>query len=98
MSGGTRASTAGVMLEPGFAFRDGRIVTEPPARHGRRASRSAVASAQAVSVGSSEHFTLPPLSPGLTDVEVYLGWFGKMSRPMQISSIGLAAIGEGPGR
>jgi len=93
MSGGTRASTAGVMLEPGFAFRAGRIVSEPPGRH--------VASfpvhghdREAVSVGSSEHFTLPPLSPGLTDVDVYLGWFGKLSRPMQIGSIGLAAIGR----
>jgi short subunit dehydrogenase-like uncharacterized protein len=95
MSGGTRASTVGVMLEPGFAFRGGRIVTEPPGRHvtsfevrGRER--------EAVSVGSSEHFTLPPLSPGLTDVEVYLGWFGKLSRPMQIGSIGLAAIGKVP--
>ena len=93
MSGGTRASTAGVMLEPGFAFRGGRIATEPAGRH--------VASfdvhgrdKQAISVGSSEHFTLPPLSPGLSDVEVYLGWFGAMSRPMQISSLGLSAIGR----
>ncbi len=93
MSGGTRASTAGVMLEPGFAFRSGRIVSETPGRHvanfevGDRTK-------QAVSVGSSEHFTLPPLSPGLTDVEVYLGWFGAMSRPMQVGSIGLSAIGR----
>lgn len=93
MSGGTRASTAGVMLEPGFAFRGGRIVTEPAGRHvatfdvrGR--------DKQAVSVGSSEHFTLPALDPGLTDVEVYLGWFGAMSRPMQVGSVGLAAIGR----
>ena len=93
MSGGTRASTAGVMLEPGFAFRGGRIVTEPS---GRRISSFEVGERekQAVSVGSSEHFTLPPLSPGLTDVDVYLGWFGAMSRPMQIGSLGLAAIGR----
>jgi len=91
MSGGTRASTAGVMLEPGFRFHDGRIVTEPAGRHVQSfAVRGR--DKQAVSVGSSEHFTLPPLSPGLTDVDVYLGWFGAMSRPMQIGSIGLAAI------
>ncbi|MFN8112098.1 MAG: hypothetical protein U0R51_02750 [Solirubrobacterales bacterium] len=93
MSGGTRASTAGVMLEPGFAFRGGRIVSEQAGRHvasfdvrGR--------SRQAVSVGSSEHFTLPALAPGLLDVEVYLGWFGAMSRPMQVGSFGLAAVGK----
>jgi short subunit dehydrogenase-like uncharacterized protein len=93
MSGGTRASALGVMLEPGFAFRGGRVVGEPAGRHvagfevrGRER--------QGVSVGSSEHFTLPPLSPGLTDVAVYLGWFGKLTRPMQIGSIGLGAIGR----
>ncbi|GIK78618.1 MAG: NAD(P)H-binding protein [Thermoleophilia bacterium] len=95
MSGGTRASTAGVMLEPGFAFRGGRIVAETP---GRRLARFEVRGREreAISVGASEHFTLPPLSPGLTDVEVYLGWFGKLSRPMQIGSVGLAAIGGIP--
>ena len=84
MSGGTMASTAGAMLEPGFAFQGGRVVTEGAARrirsfdvHGKRL--------QAVSIGSSEHFTLPPLSPALTDVDCYLGWFGAMSRPMQIT-------------
>ena len=91
MSGGTMASTAGAMLEPGFAFQDGRVVTEGAARrirsfdvHGKQR--------QAVSIGSSEHFTLPPLSPALTEVDCYLGWFGAMSRPMQISSLGLGAI------
>lgn len=93
MSGGTRASVLGVMLEPGFAFRDGRIVTEVPGSH---VATFAVRGRdrQAVSVGSSEHFTLPPLSPGLTDVGAYLGWFGKLSRPMQVGSVGLAAIGR----
>jgi short subunit dehydrogenase-like uncharacterized protein len=95
MSGGTRASTAGVMLEPGFAFRGGRIATEPAGRHLARFDVRG-RERDAVSVGSSEHFTLPPLSPGLTDVEVYLGWFGKLSRPMQVGSFGLAAIGKVP--
>jgi len=93
MSGGTRASTAGVMLEPGFAFRAGRIVSEAPGRHVASFAVHGRAR-EAVSVGSSEHFTLPPLSPGLTDVDVYLGWFGKLSRPMRIGSIGLAALGR----
>lgn len=93
MSGGTRASTVGVMLEPGFAFRGGRVVAEPPGRHVARFDVRG-REREAVSVGSSEHFTLPALSPALTDVEVYLGWFGKLSRPMQIGSIGLAAIGK----
>ena len=35
----------------------------------------------AVSVGSSEHFALPRVAPQLREVNVYLGWFGPLSRP-----------------
>ncbi len=95
MSGGTMASLAGALLEPGFAYRDGRIVTE---QGGRRVRSFDVkgSSRQAVSIGSSEHFTLPRLAPGLTDVEAYLGWFGPMSRPMQAGSFALGAIRRVP--
>jgi short subunit dehydrogenase-like uncharacterized protein len=50
-----------------------------------------------VSVGSSEHFTLPRLNPGLREVDSYLGWFGPASRPMQALSAGLAAVTAVPG-
>ena len=88
-SAGTRASVAGVLLEPGYSLRGGRLVTERSAAHvasfevdGRRR--------QAFSIGSSEQFALPrlrqaagtgtgdgmPAGAPLTDVGVYLGWFG----------------------
>lgn len=95
MSGGTMASLAGALLEPGFAFRDGRIVTAQGGRHVRSFDVRGK-SKQAVSIGSSEHFTLPALSPGLTDVEAYLGWFGPASRPMQVGSFALGAITRVP--
>lgn len=96
MSGGTMASLAGALLEPGFAYRDGCIVTE---RGGRRVRGFDVRgrTRQAISIGSSEHFTLPALSPQLQEVEAYLGWFGPMSRPMQGGSLALAAITKVPG-
>jgi short subunit dehydrogenase-like uncharacterized protein len=86
-SAGTRASVAGVLLEPGYAFRGGRIVTE---RTAARTMSFEIDSTrrQAFSAGSSEHFALPRLRPAaagadgiqvqpvLTDVGVYLGWFG----------------------
>jgi short subunit dehydrogenase-like uncharacterized protein len=95
MSGGTMSSLAGALLEPGFAFRDGRIVTEAGGRHVRSFSTGG-RSRPAISIGSSEHFTLPALSPGLTDVHSYLGWFGPMSSPMQVGSIALSAITRVP--
>jgi short subunit dehydrogenase-like uncharacterized protein len=96
MSGGTRASLAGVLLEPAFAWRDGRIVTE---RSARRVRTFDVEGRQlpAVSVGASDHFGLPPLAPGLREVNAYLGWFGPMSRPMQVGSALGAAVAAVPG-
>jgi short subunit dehydrogenase-like uncharacterized protein len=90
-SAGTRASVAGVLLKPGYGLRGGRIVTERTAAHvasfdlgGERR--------EALSIGSSEHFALPRLrrrpagadgagaGAPLTDVGVYLGWFGAATR------------------
>jgi short subunit dehydrogenase-like uncharacterized protein len=87
-SAGTRASVAGVLLAPGYSFRGGRLVTERTAAH--VASFEVDGSRrQAFSIGSSEHFALPrlrrqaastsdgmPAGAPLTDVGVYLGWFG----------------------
>jgi hypothetical protein len=102
-SAGTRASVAGVLLEPGYAFRGGRIVTERSAAHvvsfeidGTRR--------QGFSIGSSEQFALPRLRPAgadgaagqapLTDVAVYLGWFGGASRLVQAASALAAPLGR----
>jgi short subunit dehydrogenase-like uncharacterized protein len=84
-TGGTNASTAGAVLEPHFAWRDGRLQTE---RAAKRIARFDVEGHEraAVSVGSSEHFTLPRTFPRLREVDAYLGWFGSMSRPMQAMS------------
>jgi short subunit dehydrogenase-like uncharacterized protein len=77
----------------GFAFRDGAIADE-------RASRSVRSftvdghERDGVSIGSSEHFTLPRIAPGLRDVNAYLGWFGNLSRVVQA---GAAVADKVPG-
>ena len=106
-SAGTRASVTGVLLEPGYAFRGGRIVSERTAAH--------VASftvdgkkRDALSIGSSEHFALPRLRPAagadgipeqvpLTDVGVYLGWFGQATRLVHYGSALAAPVSSLPG-
>jgi short subunit dehydrogenase-like uncharacterized protein len=97
MSGGTRASAAGVMLEPSFGWRGGRLVTERGAKRARRFELKPGREAMAVSVGSSEHLTLHRLHPGLEQVDVFLGWFGPASRPMQALSAATAAATKVPG-
>ena len=84
-SGGTSASLAGVVAEPSFAFRDGAL------RSVRSADRLRTFTVRgrerpAVTVGSSEHFTLPRLG-GVREVNSYLGWFGPMSRVVQAGSL-----------
>ena len=92
MSGGTGASLAGVVFERGFAYRDGRIGAERPARR-VRSFEAGGKERVAVSLGASEHFALPRVHPSLRDVDTYLGWFGPASRPLQAFSL----FGELPG-
>jgi short subunit dehydrogenase-like uncharacterized protein len=94
-SGGTRASGVGMIAEPAYAFRNGRLVSERSAkafRHfdldGRR---------PAISVGASEQFALPRVHPGLRDVGVWLGWFGPASRQLQLLSGATALATKVPG-
>jgi len=106
-SAGTRASVTGVLLEPGYAFRGGRIVTERTAAHltsftvdGKKR--------EALSIGSSEHFALPrlrraagadgvPARAPLTDVGVYLGWFGRATRLVHYGSALAVPVSSLPG-
>jgi short subunit dehydrogenase-like uncharacterized protein len=97
LSGGTLASAAGIALEPGFAWHDGRLVDERPARHARSFELAPGQAARAVTVPSSEHFGLPRVHPTLRDVDVFLGWFGALSDPLRVLWAGLSVVTEIPG-
>jgi short subunit dehydrogenase-like uncharacterized protein len=95
-SGGTRASVAGALLEPSFAFRSGRLRTE---RLGARVRKFAVGDSGgqlAISVGGSEHLTLPALHPPLQDVDVLLGRTGAYVRYMPLISAAVAGATKLP--
>jgi short subunit dehydrogenase-like uncharacterized protein len=107
-SAGTRASAAGVLLEAGYAFRGGRIVTERTAAHVTSFEIDGHAR-EAFSIGSSEHLALPRLRPRaaeadriaapapLTDVGVYLGWFGRATRLVHYGSALAVSLDRVPG-
>jgi short subunit dehydrogenase-like uncharacterized protein len=91
-SPGTRASLSGAMALPSFAFRDGTIHT---VRGADRYRRMPVDGRQrpGLSLGATEHFTLPRSFPQLREVNAYLGWFGRLSRPLHaMSRAGFAAL------
>jgi short subunit dehydrogenase-like uncharacterized protein len=86
LSSGTRESLVGVTLADHHAFRDGRV---RPVRVAERVRGFNVSGREraAVSVGGAEHFTLPAAYPGLREVNVYIGWFGPLARPLQAGSL-----------
>ena len=95
---------AGVLLEPGYAFRGGRIVSERTAAH-VTSFKIDGKKREAFSIGSSEHFALPrlrradgiPAQEPLTDVGVYLGWFGHATRLVHYGSVLAAPVSSLPG-
>ena len=96
ISAGTRRSGVGIMFDEGYAFRDGqlrgaRIAERVRSFHAKGKDRDAI------SVGGSEHFTLPPVHPALREVNVYLGWFGALARPIQAGSLAGAVAMKAPG-
>jgi len=95
-SSGTVASGAGLLLEPGFAWRDGRLRRERTARR-VRPFRIGGRDRLGVSYAGSEHYTLPRFAPGLREVDVYLGWFGRRSRAVQAVSAAGAPLAHLPG-
>ena len=95
MSGERRASLAGALIEPAFAYRDGP--SAPSEAPPRALVRGSGPGRDAISVGSSEHFTLPKIHPGLREVDAYLGWFGSRSKMMSRMSAVNAGIVKVPG-
>lgn len=91
-SGGTQATMAASAGEPAFAFRDGRVRSERTAKRMRGFSVGSKRR-EGVSVGASEHFTLPRMAPQLREVNVYLGWFGPFSRAVQAVSLAASLPG-----
>jgi short subunit dehydrogenase-like uncharacterized protein len=85
-SAGTRESLVGATLSDNHAFREGRVRTVRPAERVRTFTVKGKQRA-AISVGGAEHYTLPPVHPGLLEVNVYLGWFGALAKPLQAGTL-----------
>jgi hypothetical protein len=76
----------GATLGDSHAFRDGALRRVRVAERVRSFMVNGAAR-EAVSVGGAEHFGLPAAFPRLREVNVYLGWFGALSRPLQAGAL-----------
>ncbi|GGC66662.1 saccharopine dehydrogenase NADP-binding domain-containing protein [Hoyosella rhizosphaerae] len=95
LSRGTIASLAGASLQKSFTFRGGIRDERPGARSTR--FRIDGRTHAGFSIGTTEHLTLPEISPSLNEVDVYLGWFGKASPLLSKASIAMPVISAVPG-
>jgi hypothetical protein len=96
MSGGSRTTFTAMGLEEGFAWRGGRLLPERGAARvgvfeigGRRR--------RGVSFGTTEAYSLPRVHAGLSDVEVYFGWFENASRMIQLGALAMSGLCRVPG-
>jgi short subunit dehydrogenase-like uncharacterized protein len=98
MSSGTLASLGDAVFRPGFARRGGVVISE---RAGLRQRTFDVAGRQraGLSLGGSEHYALPQTYPRLSDVDVFLGWFGSSTKLLSLlSRAGGSVLSSSPAR
>lgn len=86
ISRGTFASIVGLLTEQSFTWRAG-IQSEPTGSRMRTFSVGG-RNCPALTIGSTEHYSLPRLAgpPGLPEVDVYLGSCGPAARALQLSA------------
>jgi short subunit dehydrogenase-like uncharacterized protein len=85
-SAGTRESLVGATLNDNHAYRARAVRRVRPAERVRTFDVKGKART-AISVGGAEHYTLPEAFPLLNEVNVYLGWFGPLAKPLQAGSL-----------
>jgi hypothetical protein len=86
----------GAVLEPSFAFRDGRLRSERVGARVRTFELGDSRTRRAISVGGSEHLALPALYPALRRVDVLLGMPGAHVRAVPLATAAIAAAGTLP--
>lgn len=98
ISSGTRASAVGVLLAPSYAFSRGTVVERrSPGGRTRTFDLGRGRTWTGLSVAGSEHLSLPRVDPALTDVDVWLGWAGRWTKPASYAGTALGALAGIPG-
>jgi short subunit dehydrogenase-like uncharacterized protein len=97
ISGGTKSSSVGAILDKSYAFRGGRLRTEPAGSRVRSFDLPSGRSATGVSVGGTEHFALPAEHPALKEIGVHLGVDGSDSKVMPLAMHALPLLARAGG-
>jgi short subunit dehydrogenase-like uncharacterized protein len=95
-SAGTRASSVGILVDDSHTFRAGALRSTRTAERVRSFTVKGK-DREAISIGGSEQLALPASYPGLREINVYLGWFGALARPLQAASLAGSLAAKLPG-
>lgn len=80
-AGGGRATAPGdALIEESFSWREGRVQSERAGSRVRTFQLGADRQAEALSLGTAEHFTVPRMAASIAEINVYVGWFGRLTR------------------
>jgi short subunit dehydrogenase-like uncharacterized protein len=90
LSSGTTATSAFMLLQPRYAYRDGRLTDAGGVRRQRGFPLDG-ATAQALEIPGSEQFDVPATFPHVREVTTYLGWFGAATTALRVASVGATA-------
>ncbi len=97
ISRGTLLSGTLAMLEPGYTWRGGTLVTEAPGLRALRHPTGNAASRRSLSFSGSEQLSLPRIHPQLRDVHVGIGWLGSATPAAAVASRATAGLLRLPG-
>ena len=73
------------LAEESFRWADGRLQQERPGARVRNFDIGGGKQADALSLGTAEHFTVPRMAASITSINVYVGWFGRLTRAAAVA-------------
>jgi len=82
MSSGTKASALATLGSQGYTYRSGELTTTQLGTNFAEFTLMNGKKYGAINIGGTEQFALPRMNRRLLDVDVYLGWAGKWSKPV----------------
>lgn len=96
--GGRRGAPPNVLLlEESFRWIDGALKQDRPGSSVRSFEVAPERSLDALSLGSAEHFTVPRLAATISEVNVYVGWYGRLSRAAALAGALTGTANKLPG-
>jgi hypothetical protein len=98
VSGGNRGALPRVArIDDSFRWTGGRMRSERAGTSVRAFEVGAGKHADSLSLGSAEHFTIPRQAGTITDVNVYVGWYGRLTKAAAVAGAVSGTASRMPG-